>query len=602
MPRLERISLRFRIAAGVLAGLVVLFSFFGFLAVRTIDQSTAVALEERLRLAEISAASVDALLEHTARQIEKTAALLAAGPIAEEEARVSEIHDVLGEFDRIVRLDADGRVAWTVPRQDGATDWRFRSDPAVLAALGSGGTRIVSPSLEDSAGVVAIIVAPLGDGAGAAGFLAGEVRPFGAETTLLTLPQGGGSVRSEIVDGRGYIIAQSPEEEPQGREEHVEILAQLIAAGEAGTVVHRVPDGTDHVVAFHPFDALPGGLVVEQTEDEALAIPRDMQRTLLVYGIAALLIASAAAWFHAHTVMRPIRRLTADAARMASGDLESPIAVSRDDEIGELASRFDEMRVKLRSSLEESARWAEELERRVLERTREVEERNRELDALNRIRRQLLAKTISAQEEERKRLARELHDDSAQTLTAALMTLQTAEDALPGAPDGAQKALARSRSQLEMALREVRKAIVDLRPSALDDLGLASAVRWYADEHLRPLGIKVSMELIGDEERATGAAATALFRIVQEAVSNIARHSGAANARIRLEFGPSAIHALVEDDGRGFEPASLRHPGEDGRGLGLLGMRERAGLFGGDVRIDSGAGKGTSLRVRIPYA
>ena len=602
MPRLERISLRFRIAAGVLAGLVVLFSFFGFLAVRTIDQSTAVALEERLRLAEISAASVDALLEHTARQIEKTAALLAAGPIAEEEARVSEIHDVLGEFDRIVRLDADGRVAWTVPRQDGATDWRFRSDPAVLAALGSGGTRIVSPSLDDSAGVVAIIVAPLGDGAGDAGFLAGEVRPFGAETTLLTLPQGGGSVRSEIVDGRGYIIAQSPEEEPQGREEHVEILAQLIAAGEAGPVVHRAPDGADHVVAFHPFDALPGGLVVEQTEDEALAIPRDMQRTLLVYGIAALLIASAAAWFHAHTVMRPIRRLTADAARMASGDLESPIAVSRDDEIGELASRFDEMRVKLRSSLEESARWAEELERRVLERTREVEERNRELDALNRIRRQLLAKTISAQEEERKRLARELHDDSAQTLTAALMTLQTAEDALPGAPDGAQKALARSRSQLEMALREVRKAIVDLRPSALDDLGLASAVRWYADEHLRPLGIKVSMELIGDEERATGAAATALFRIVQEAVSNIARHSGAANARIRLEFGPSAIHALVEDDGRGFEPASLRHPGEDGRGLGLLGMRERAGLFGGDVRIDSGAGKGTSLRVRIPYA
>jgi signal transduction histidine kinase len=326
-----------------------------------------------------------------------------------------------------------------------------------------------------------------------------------------------------------------------------------------------------------------------------------MQQTMFVYGIVALLIASAGAWLHAHSVVRPIRRLTSDAARMASGDLDSPVAVSRDDEIGELARRFDEMRIKLKDSLEESARWAEELEHRVGERTREVEERNRELSSLNRVRRQLLAKTISAQEEERKRLARALHDDSAQTLTAVLMTLKTAEDALPAAPDGALRALGRSRSQLEVALREIREAIMDLRPSALDDLGLAAAIRWYADEHLRPHGIKVALEITGDEQRVKGAAATAIFRIVQEAVNNVARHSGARKARITLEFDPTAVLTVVEDDGTGFDPEGLRQPQEGGRGLGLLGMRERAELFGGDVEIASHAGQGTSVRVRIPY-
>ena len=182
------------------------------------------------------------------------------------------------------------------------------------------------------------------------------------------------------------------------------------------------------------------------------------------------------------------------------------------------------------------------------------------------------------------------------------MTLKTAEDALPAASHGARQAMDRSRSQLEVALREIRKAIVDLRPSALDDLGLAAAVRWYADEHLRPLGIKVAFEIGGDEQRATGAAATAIFRIVQEAVNNVARHSGARRARITLEFGPSAVVTVVEDDGTGFDPEGLRQPQESGRGLGLLGMRERAELFGGDVEIESGAGQGTSVRVRIPYA
>ncbi len=602
MSGFKGLSLRFRIAGGVLAGLVVLFSFFGFLAIRTINLSIDIALEERLRLAQISAASVDELLEHTARQLERTAALVAAGSTEEEEGRVAQVYELLSEFDRIVRLSPEGRELWIVPPRADDAGWPFTEDKAVRAALARTETSIVAPArgiLAD--GLIAILITPLDRQDRSSGFLAGELRASHADINLLSLPQNDGSVRSEIVDAAGYIVAQSGDGEAERPDEHVGILAPMLASGRPGTTIHHVGNGADHVVAYYPFRSRPGGVVVEQTEDAALAIPREMQRTMLVYGIAALLIASGAAWLHAHSVVRPIRRLTGDAARMASGDLDSPIAVPRDDEIGELARRFDEMRIKLKASLEESTRWAEELERRVDDRTREVEGKNRELNVLNLIRRQLLAKTISAQEDERKRLARELHDDSAQTLAAVLMTLKTAEDALPAAPGDARSALSRSRSQLEGALREIRKAIMDLRPSALDDLGLAAAVRWYAEEHLRPLGIKVDLEIGGDERRATGAVATAVFRIVQEAISNVIRHSGARRARISLEFGRSAVSTVIEDDGVGFAPDDLRQPEANGRGLGVLGMRERAELFGGVVEIESGSGHGTSVRVRIPY-
>ena len=597
------LSLRFRIAGGVLAGLVVLFSFFGFLALRTINLSTDVALEERLRLAQFIAASVDELLGHTARQLERAVAFVKAGPIEEEAGRASQVYELLGEFDRIVRLSPEGRVLWTVPPLAGDTGWPLANDEAVLAAIGRTETSMVVPADRIMAkGLIAILLTPLDPQDRSSGFLAGELRASHAEINPLSFPQDEGSVRSEIVDAGGYIDARSGDGEASRPDEHVEVLAPMIASGQPGTTTHQFGNGADHVVAYYPFRSRPGGVVVEQTEDAALAIPQEMQRTMLVYGIVALVIASVGAWLHAHSVVRPIRRLTGDAARMASGDLDNPITVSRDDEIGELAWRFDEMRIKLKASLAESARWAEELEHRVDERTREVEGKNRELNVLNRIRRQLLAKTISAQEDERKRLARELHDDSAQTLAAVLMTLKTAEDALPAAPDDARSALSRSRSQLEGALREIRKAIMDLRPSALDDLGLAAAVRWYAEEHLRPRGIKVDLEIGGDERRATGAVATAVFRIVQEAISNVVRHSEARRARISLEFGRSAVSTVIEDDGVGFAPDDLRQPEANGRGLGLLGMRERAELFGGVVEIESGSGQGTFVRVRIPYA
>jgi len=595
-------SLRIRIISGVFAGLAVMFTVFGLLALSTISLSTDFALQERLRLAQTSAESIDGLLDQAGRQLERAAAKLATADTSqEEELQATELHAVLGQFDRIVRLDAAGDLLWAVPRQSDAAPWRFAQDAAVQGAMALVTTSIVAPAHGvEGDGLIILVLTPLDGQDGSGGFLAAELNAAHPGLGFLPAPQEGSSVRYEVVDAAGYVVAESGIGEGDGSAEHLEIVVPLIAGEQSGTALHEVDGGDDHVVAFYPFRALAGGVVVEQTQDDALEIPREMQRIMLIYGIGALIAASVAAWLHSGSVVRPIQRLTGDAARMASGDLDSPITIAREDEIGQLARRFDDMRVRLKTSLEESARWAEELEHRVDLRTREAEERNKELHALNRTRRQLLAKTISAQEEERKRLARDLHDDSAQTLTAVLMTLKAAEDALIADPEVARAALAQSRSQLEIALGEIRKAIGDLRPSALDDLGLASAIRAYADERLRPRGINLSMATSGDERRARGAVATAIFRIIQEAISNVAQHSSAANVSVSLDFGPSEMLAVVEDDGGGFDPASLRQPQESGRGLGLLGMRERAELFEGEVEIESHPGTGTSVRVRMP--
>lgn len=600
---LRRLSLRDRIAGGVLIGLVALFSIFGLLAQRTIELSTRVALDERLRLAQLTALSMDDLVDHAARQLEAIASMVVRAGGPDGAALGDDLFGLVDEFDRIVALDAGAQVVWLAPGESSVAPWPLASDPAVLAALDRPSTSVIAPAGPEVADrPFAVVLVPLDDDGERIGTLAGEIRPGRLGDHFLPVVETSRSVQSQVVDSAGTIIVAAGSHDGEPATEHAEILAPLIASGDGGTAIHRLDDDAAHVVAFYPFATLPGGIVIEQTEDEALAIPSDMQRTLLVYGLAALLLASGAAWLHANSVVRPIRRLSTDAARMASGELDRPIVVPRDDEIGELGQRFDDMRVRLKASLDEGARWAEELESRVLERTREAEERNRQLDALNRTRRQLLAKTITAQEEERKRLARDLHDDSAQTLTAVLMTLKAAEDALPERSTEARAALARSRIQLEMALREIRKAIADLRPSALDDLGLGAAVRTYADDHLRPLGIDVAVRVVGDERRATGLAATAIFRIVQEAVSNAARHAAASHVRIRLEFQSSDMLALVEDDGAGFDPGALPETDQSGRGLGLLGMRERAELFGGTLTVESRAGRGTRIRARLPYA
>jgi signal transduction histidine kinase len=214
------------------------------------------------------------------------------------------------------------------------------------------------------------------------------------------------------------------------------------------------------------------------------------------------------------------------------------------------------------------------------------------------LQRQLLEKVIGAQEEERKRIARELHDETGQALTALAMGLAAMEEELPPGNDGIRRILVSTRDLAAQTLDDTHKLMLDLRPTLLDDLGLVPALRWYSRNSLERLGIEVNLEVQGVRERLPAPMETALFRIVQEAITNVARHSKAKAARVRLELADSTITAEVEDDGMGFNVDEV-FKGRDG-GLGLLGMEERAHLLGGELQLQTLPGHGTKVVLKVP--
>lgn len=224
-----------------------------------------------------------------------------------------------------------------------------------------------------------------------------------------------------------------------------------------------------------------------------------------------------------------------------------------------------------------------------------------ELRQKEQLRAELLARALQAQEGERKRIARELHDETGQSLNAMMFGLKAAEIALADNPAQAREVVARLKSAAGDTVRELQAIIYDLRPSLLDDLGLMPALRWYAETRLENEGVRIVWNTNSAERRLPPEVETALFRIGQEAITNIAKYASASEVHIGLTF--DSQHAVLEiaDNGAGFNIEELlAHPPENGRGLGLLGMRERAELLGGRFEVASTVGSGTRIRVEVP--
>jgi two-component system sensor histidine kinase UhpB len=221
------------------------------------------------------------------------------------------------------------------------------------------------------------------------------------------------------------------------------------------------------------------------------------------------------------------------------------------------------------------------------------------LDRLDDESRRYSSKMFEAIEEERRRIGRELHDDTSQTLAAALIGLDQAAKALADAPESLHK-VENAIDLIRYCLDQIKLLVYDLRPSMLDDLGLVPALRWYIETHLRDSGIAVETDFGDAGGRLPAGVETALYRIAQESLSNVVQHSGAKRVTVDLVTTPGYAELAVTDDGMGFEPDEVMFDQAGRFGIGLLSIKERVELLDGTVRIDSSTGKGTRVQVVIP--
>jgi signal transduction histidine kinase len=209
-------------------------------------------------------------------------------------------------------------------------------------------------------------------------------------------------------------------------------------------------------------------------------------------------------------------------------------------------------------------------------------------------------RAINAQEEERVRIARSLHDDTAQSISMLIIHLERLNTLIPADRTDIAHYISDAQNVATRLLENLRKIIWDLRPSILDDLGLVSAIRWFARTNLEKAGMKVDFWVGNEVMRLPSHLETMLFRITQEAISNILRHANASKVSIRLWKADEHIWLEIKDDGRGFDIEKTVGEAIDRKQLGLLGIRERATLVHGEVKIESSKESGTSLQVNIP--
>jgi signal transduction histidine kinase len=615
LVQLSHLGLRKKTFIYVGAGLAALIVLLSLVSLQTINQGIEIASQQRLILAKNVAQNIDVLVLHLHSEMsfisttldnswqvgvtnsDKQELLISARNRLQRHLMAFHQMDVTVS---VALLDTQGKVLQTEPFLDQKVGYFLADLPAVKSVLrdqqvyteveeailtGDSPTlSMVAPIKDEQELVRGLIVADIPITIGSFDVV---LRRWGAERNL------------ELVNQNGLVLANSIPRTGTKESLHWSLIHLLAKERLPGIKKH--PGGNEvaaHIVAFAPLEQVPWGIVLEQPKDELLELTWTMGRLLLIASGAAILIAAALILGFTRQIISPIQRLAAAVEKFGAGDQEVEVPSMGQDEIGRLAQSFESMRSRLKHSIEEINQWNLELEQRVSERTMELERLYQQLRLRDEERSDLLAKIITAQEEERRRVARELHDDISQTLTGLVMSLGSAEAIMESDPNAAKQRLESLRHLTSEAVEDVRRLIRDLRPSLLDDLGLVPAVSWYVENYLAPAGVKATLETSDLDHRLALTLEITLFRVVQEAITNIVKHAQAKTASICLKVTSSTIVGSIEDDGKGFN-VNDQHRGKHG-GVGILGMKERIELLKGKLRVASEPGKGTRVHFEIP--
>ncbi len=376
------------------------------------------------------------------------------------------------------------------------------------------------------------------------------------QTSVLVVGPGGSAGSFE------YLYRAGPTHADENSSAHPGILDSL--NGQSG-VAYTPSSSGEHVVAFSPIPSIGWGLVIEEPW-EVIASPylRTTQEAPLVI-VPVFLLALVALWFGARRIVQPLQVLEKRASELAEGDykaIRKPVGGIQ--EIRNLQNELVDMADKLQAAHQSL--------------------------------RSYIGAITAGIENERRSLARELHDDTIQALIALNQRIQLAT---PNAPETQKKTLAELQGLVQQTITNLRRMIRGLRPIYLEDLGLVASLEMLARETARLANVSIAFSSQGEERRLDAQKEMALYRMVQELLSNVARHAEASQASVSMAFDEAGLSIEVRDNGKGFiVPANpAEFPARSH--FGLLGLQERAEAIGAQLRITSRLGEGTSLSIRV---
>ncbi len=598
-----RMGIRRRIFLYVSVGLIAMFGLLIFVGLRGVDRATDQVFEARLSTAKSLALILERDLIHVAADVQGFGSdlmLADRGPELDQLTDDMLVH--LAASDTFAFFESSGIVVLSATGVQLATVGEsFHADlPEPLQADDDTYQILSANSDESGAAGFAIVATRMGNGSDRRWVLVhlasrNSNRPFvpedylrSASGTPTTSDPVDATYHLEVIGSLGEVVLGIGGDETPGRRSiHYQMIVDRSPLTEPVILRHRVTSESDsesHVMGVVPLAESEFVLILEQPIDVALELPRQLRDQLVAWSTIGFGFALVIAWFTTRAVIKPTRQLTLAADRIGGGDLDTPIHVTARDEFGVLANRFESMRQQIANAYEAVEESNMVLESRVEERTAQLGK--------------LLSRLISAQEDERSRLARELHDETAQTLGAVSIALARASNSIPADGGTSSTHLEHAREMVDLLIEDTRRLILDLRPMILDDLGLVPAIRWYADSRLGEIGVETTIQVGGSDVRPLPHVEAALFRIVQEAINNVTRHAAARKVGIEIFSTESSVRIVLSDDGSGFDPSAAA--GESDGHVGLAGMTERVALLGGEISIRSQPGVGTTIMVETP--
>jgi two-component system sensor histidine kinase UhpB len=335
--------------------------------------------------------------------------------------------------------------------------------------------------------------------------------------------------------------------------------------GESGTQYVQMSHA-EHVVAYSPISNTGWAIITEEEWQHVLSPSLQATQLAPLVFVPVFILALFALWFGTKQIVQPLQKLEAKAAALALGDFESiKETVGGISEVQHLQKEIAEMAGKVQAAQEGLHDY--------------------------------IGAITSAQEEERLRLARELHDDTIQSVIALKQRVQLTQKSVKDRTS--RNTLVELETLAEQTIENLRRMTRALRPIYLEDLGLVTALEMLARETSQNRSIKVKFQKTGSEQRLPHEVELALYRIAQEALSNIARHAQAKNANLGIRFSEQKVQLQIEDDGIGFDlPITLTDFAPSGH-FGLLGMKERCDLIDGRFEVRSKSGRGTQVSVEV---